>query len=465
MMRISVRRWATLALMLAVLVGEAGAQDKIDLKYSFGSAPMAGFTQVRADDAYTIDRGYGFDLQSKVTVVDRPGKGGFVTGADGRAFFFSAKVPEGEYQVTVTLGDPTSESTTTVKSETRRLMREKVVTRSGEIRKETFLVHVRRPDFPGGTVALKDREKLPILYVQWAATEPLIPFLELNWDEKLTLAFSDAKPAVVSVEITNAPAHTTIYLVGDSTMTDMMMDPFVSWGQVFPRWFNSPVLIANYAECGESATSFIGERRWAKMMSEIDAGDYVLVQFGINDRTLAEDRIRQLFGQYISDTQAKGAFPVIVTSQNLQRGTLGAYQDVLRALAKEKNVPLIDLNGMSVSLYAGMGEDLPRAFIDGTHHSGYGAYSVAMCVVQGVIDAKLPLAKHVVADWKPFDPAKPMAAADYKMPTDPQLDPARPGGPGTPDNRGPMAGAVRTPARGGGARGRGPASGPATAPQ
>lgn len=461
MRHVSVRA-ACLMGMICLLTGQVLAQQKIDLKYALGPRPIPGFTHVAPDASYTIDRGYGFDLQSKVNVVDRGAAGGFVTGADGRAFFFSAKVPEGAYQVTVTLGDPAGETSTTIKAETRRLMFEEQTSAPGRPTKLTFLTHVRLPQFPGGQVSLKERERLPILYVQWAATEPLIPFLELNWDEKLTLAFSGDRPAVQSIEITSAPPHTTIYLVGDSTMTDMMMDPFVSWGQVFTRYFKAPVLIANYAECGESATSFLAEQRWAKIMSEIDAGDWVLVQFGINDRTLAEDRIRQLFGQYISDTRAKNAFPVIVTSQNLQRGTLGAYQDVLRAIAKEQNVPLIDLNAMSVKLYEAMGEDLGKAFIDGTHHSGYGATMIARCVVQGVMDAKLPWAEHVVADWKTFDPTKPMPAAEYTMPMDPQLDPARPGGPGTPDNRGPMAGAVRTPR--GGARGRGPATQPVSQP-
>lgn len=434
-----------------LICGQTWAETK--LNYTFGSRDQAGFTRVKPDDAYSIERGYGFDLGSKVAGTDRG-----VMGIGNRAFLFSTKLAPGAYQVTVTLGEAKAASITTVKSETRRLMLENVRTAPGEFVKRSFLVHIRVPQLPdGATVALKERERLPILYVQWSDDSPLIPFLELNWDEKLALSFLGENPSVSSVEITDAPQHTTIYLVGDSTMTDMMMEPFTSWGQVFPRWFNSPVLIANYAECGESAASFISERRWAKIMSEIRAGDYVLVQFGINDRGLSEENIRRYFGQYIKDTKDKGAVPVIVTSQNLQRGTLGPYQDVLRTMAKEQNVTLIDLNAMSVSLYQSMGENLGKAFIDGTHHSTYGAYEIARCVVQGAIDAKLPWAQHVVSDWKTFDPAKPDAFADVQVAVDPQLDPARPGGPGTPDNRGPMAGAVRTP-RGG----RGPASAPAT---
>jgi lysophospholipase L1-like esterase len=435
------------------IVDAATGQNSVDLKYSFGAGAVSGFTRVKSDSTYSTESGFGYDLETKVKVTP-----GSVTGEKGRPILFSAKVPEGAYQVTVTLGNPTSDSTTTIKSETRRLMLEDVHVAAGKTDKRSFLVHVRRPEYPGGSVAFKDREKLPILYVQWDDKSPLIPFTELDWDEKLTLEFSEPTAAVVSVEITSAPAHTTIYLVGDSTMTDHMMEPYAAWGQMFPRFFKSPVLIANYAECGESAASFIGERRWPKVMSEIHPGDFVLIQMGINDGGLAEDRIRQYFGQFIDDARKKGAIPVLVTSQNLERRQIGNYAEVMRKIAKEQDAPLIDLNAMSVKLYEAIGADNlhNKFFIDGTHHSDYGAYELAKCVVQGVIDAKLPWAQHVVDDWKSFDPSHPDAVESFHMQQDPQLDPARRGGPGAPDNRGPMAGAVQ------GARRGGPASRPAT---
>lgn len=444
-------KWLVACSSLVFTSAFAPAQDatpeKVDLKFAFGATAVAGFTPVKADSVYSPASGFGYDLGTQVKVSPD-----HASGAAGKPILFSAKVPEGAYQVTVTLGDASADSITTVKSECRRLMLEDVHVAAGKHETRTFLVHVRRPDFPGGTVGLKDREKLPILYVQWDDKSPLIPFLELNWDEKLTLEFSEPSAAVASVEITNAPAHTTVYLVGDSTMTDHMMEPFAAWGQMFPRFFKSPVLIANYAECGESAASFIGERRWPKLMSEIHAGDYVFVQMGINDGGLAEEGIRRYFGQFISDTQKKGAFPVLVTSQNLERRQIGNYADVMRKIAAEQKVPLLDLNASSVKLYEAIGADdlHNKFFVDGTHHYGYGAYELSKCVVQLVIDAKLPWAKDVVEDWKTFDPSHPDPVSGYHMAQDPQLDPARKGGPGAPDGRGPMAGAVPTARRGGG---------------
>ena len=428
---------------VAVLIASWGVLPAQTLKYSFGPKAVPGYTQVAPAAVYTTDSGYGFDLGSNAAVINRGGddplKAGFVTGRNGRPFFFSAKLPAGAYRVTVTLGDAAAESTTTVKSETRRLMLEAVPAAAGRIETRTFLVHLRTPQIPGGTmVALKPRERDPLLYVQWDENTR-IPFLELDWDEKLTLEFSGAHAALCAVEISPAGEHTTVYLIGDSTVTDQMMEPWNSWGQMLPRWFKPPVLIANYAESGETTASFIGERRWPKLLSEIHAGDYVLMQFGINDRAIPIERFKQYFVQFIQDTRQHGATPVLVTSQNLRRldengkavATLGGYPDAMREVAKEQNATLIDLNAMSLKLYEAIGpENLPKAFVDGTHHNSYGSYELSKCVVNGIVEAGLPWAGSLVEDWKPFDPAHPDPIESFQMPADPQLDPARPGGPG-----------------------------------
>ena len=166
--------------------------------------------------------------------------------------------------MTVVLGDAAGESTTTVKSETRRLMLEAIHTATGQFQTRTFLVHLRVPQIPGGgTVALKPRERDPILYVQWDENTRM-PFTELDWDEKLTLEFSGDEAALCSVQIAKAENPITVYLIGDSTVTDQMMEPWGAWGQMLPRWFKPPVLIANYAESGETTASFIGEAPLAK---------------------------------------------------------------------------------------------------------------------------------------------------------------------------------------------------------
>lgn len=446
-------------LVLSLMAGSAHVQAA-DQKYSFGSTPLPGYTHVSPEMNYTAERGYGFDLGSKVAASEA----GFTTGVGGRPFFFSTKLGPGAYQVTVTFGKSPAESVATIKSETRRLNLEAVRVPAGQSKSFTFLVHLRVPELPDGRVVrLKDREKLlDWLFIKWDK-EAELTFYELDWDEKLTLAFSDANPALVSVEITDAQKPTTVYLIGDSTVTDQMMEPWGAWGQQLPRFFKPPVLVANYAQSGETTASFIGELRWEKLLSEIHAGDYVLMQFGINDRAMQDAQFKGYFVKYIDETRAKGATPVLVTSQNLRRlspegkgiNTLGTKPDVMREVAKEKDAAVIDLNEMSARLYEAIGAtDLPKAFTDGTHQNAYGSYELAKCVTQGIIDLKLPIAQHVVEDWKAYDPSHPLPLAEFRLPEDPQLDPYRPGGPwNTNDHPRPTS----APPRGG--------RGPATQPQ
>ncbi len=432
----------------------ATAPASLDLKFSFGPATVPGYTQVKPEENYTPARGYGFDLSSSAMVVTTQGTpgGGYATGAKGKPFFFSVKLDPGVYDVKVTLGGAKDGSTTTVKSETRRLMLEAVRTKPDETVTREFYTHVRVPQYPGGVVRMKPREnQISQLFLYWEENKPMT-FMELDWDEKLTLEFSDANPALATLEITQAEKPITVYLVGDSTMTDQMMEPWGAWGMQFPRWFKPPVVIANYAESGESAASFFGENRWPKLMSEVHAGDYILIQFGINDRTLAPAQVHQYFNRFITEAREKGAIPVLVTSQNLRSGfwgpdgkgqqTLGTYPRSMWEVAVEQKTGYIDLNAMSIPLYEAIGqENLPQAFVDTTHQNAYGSYELAKCVVQAAIDSKLPFAQYVVEDWKTFDPQHPDSLASFKLPPDPQLDPTKlPGGGKLPTERVPIAG-------------------------
>jgi hypothetical protein len=103
----------------------------------------------------------------------------------------------------------------------------------------------------------------------------------------------------------------------------------------------------------------------------------------------------------------------------------------VRQLATEENVPLIDLNAMSKPFYEAMGPDKSKlAFApgDNTHHNNYGSYELAKCVVEGIRAAKLDLAKFIVDDYKPFDPADPDPIEDFKVPASPKAEAAKPDG-------------------------------------
>ena len=118
------------------------------IKFDFGSGEVApGYIQILPTTKYTEDRGYGLVSKGELTAVNRKGKdlvkSDFITSSE--PFYFSVDLPEGNYEVTLTLGDLESESVTTVKAESRRLMLEKVETPAGKVEKHTFTVNVRTP--------------------------------------------------------------------------------------------------------------------------------------------------------------------------------------------------------------------------------------------------------------------------------------------------------------------------------
>ena len=89
--------------------------------------------------------------------------------------------------------------------------------------------------------------------------------------------------------------------------------------------------------------------------------------------------------------------------------SLGDYPEAVRQAAKEENVALIDLNAMSKLFYEALGPaDAHLAFAgnDTTHHDDYGSYELAKCIVEGIRQTKLPIAKYLF-DMPPFDPAHP----------------------------------------------------------
>ena len=90
-------------------------------------------------------------------------------------------------------------------------------------------------------------------------------------------------------------------------------------------------------------------------------------------------------------------------------------------------MPLIDLNLMSKIFYRALGpERIGRAFQDGTHHNSYGSYELAKCVVQGIKDSHLPLARHIVEDFTGFDPAQPDPVETFQIPPSPAWENEKP---------------------------------------
>jgi lysophospholipase L1-like esterase len=404
-----------------------------NLKYTFvfensKQSNSKGKFYIDSNTVYGQGQSYGLDLGTKAN--------------SGQPFFFSADLPEGNYLVTVVLGSKNGPSQTTVKAESRRLMLENRKTEKGEFCKYTFVVNIRN-----SKIGVKDSVKLKPLEIG-----------KLIWDNKLTLEFNGENPSVVSIQIEKADNLLTLFLAGDSTVVDESDEPWTGWGQMLTRFLTPQMAVANYAESGEAANTFVAAKRFAKLLSKMKKGDYLFIQFGHNDEKQKGEgkgpftSYKQNLKFLIDEARKRGGIPVLITSMNRRTfdkegrmtNSHGDYPDAVRQLAQEAHVPLIDLNRMSKTLYEAWGnEGSKKAFVhfpkgtfpnqtadlaDNTHFNPYGGYELAKCIVQGIIDANLPIKKYIVKDFKGFDPNSPDKFDRIRIPQTPFSSTLKPDG-------------------------------------
>jgi len=156
-----------------------------------------------------------------------------------------------------------------------------------------------------------------------------------------------------------SPAAVKIVLVGDSTVNDQG-----GWGKGFSGSFDSQVQVVNLALNGRSSKSFRDEGAWTPALTA--RPDYILIQFGHNDspgkgperETDPDTTYRANLIRYIDEARAAGAKPVLVTSivrrvfdaaGKIKPDSLVPYVAATRAVAKEKNVPLMDLYALTLA--------------------------------------------------------------------------------------------------------------------
>jgi pectinesterase len=222
-----------------------------------------------------------------------------------------------------------------------------------------------------------------------------------------------------------------VFLIGDSTMADKPLEdnPERGWGQLLPAFFDQSVAVRNHAMNGRSTKSFLDEGRWEAVLKALRAGDWVFIQFGHNDQkkedptryAAPQDGYRKNLTRFVEETRSRGAHPVLLTSVMRRRfdekgkffDTHGEYPAVVRALAKELKVPLIDLHKSTQALIERHGAEgskklflwikpgeyksLPDGKQDDTHFSDYGAREVAALAVAGIRAQKLELARSLKA--------------------------------------------------------------------
>lgn len=232
---------------------------------------------------------------------------------------------------------------------------------------------------------------------------------------------------LLSGAFVNLPDKPRIFLIGDSTIAQKVPSvvPETGWGMMFQQYINLPV--QNHAVNGRSTKSFRTLGHWGKVYEQLKPGDWVLIQFGHNDSKVsdttryadAKTDYRKNLVRYITEVRSKGAKPLLITPVMRrkfdEKGSFvdqhGDYPGVVKEVAAQLNVPLIDLHASSREAIVKLGvEDSKKLFLilpkgvspnypdgkdDNTHFSAYGASVMASLVAQGIRDLKIDLSQEL----------------------------------------------------------------------
>jgi hypothetical protein len=304
---------------------------------------------------------------------------------------YSFNVPPGDYEVTLTLGSASQAAQTGVQVEARRTMLAPVGTRAGEFRRKVLAVNVRSPEsMPTGE--------------------------EGTGTPGLQVHLTGSHPAAVNVSV--APVRRPrLFVVSDSTASDWLKGPKRGWAQELPQLLRPGIVVANYADSGESTGSWLSNPRlFATVKPLIQPGDEVLIQLAHNDKTTPETTFRANLSKLVDGVHQRGGLPVLVTppvrhqfSPNGKLTPTGLVVNnlgvdlpaVIRDLAGKLHVPLIDLTARSQALLEQLGETASWPLYltvqhdgvqDYSHFSEYGGTVMAGLVTKGMADAHLPAA-------------------------------------------------------------------------
>lgn len=242
----------------------------------------------------------------------------------------------------------------------------------------------------------------------------------------------------------------TVYLIGDSTMADYANNyeqgkdymktryPVTGWGQVFQQYLvkdslqqlknlikSDSAYVDDRARGGRSTRTFFQEGRWRAVYENLKKDDLVLMQFGHNDaavdkteRYVDVEGYKEFLRLFVSQTRSKGAIPIILTPvarnypwvEGKLQNDHGEYEQAVKAVARELDVMLIDLNQRSIqyftkkgqtyvtetyfmNLSAGIYEAYPNGQKDNTHFQTKGAIEVARLVFEGMKELNSNLKK------------------------------------------------------------------------
>ncbi|CAI6039187.1 putative esterase YxiM [Paenibacillus sp. JJ-100] len=350
-----------------VEVAEAASDQ---YKFDFGAGSVEnGYIGVSASTAYASAKGYGFNTPANMRDVSASGSG---VGSDAVQFLkfgtksdntFNVDLPNGLYEVKVTLGN-TSRASVAAEGVYQ------IMNMTGNGATDQFQIPVT------------DGQLNLLITEGKAGTAFTLSALEIR---KLS-----------SQPVTNR----TIYIGGDSTVCNYYpLDSSVQggWGQLLPSYVNSSTFqVRNMATGGQIARGFRDDGQMEAILKYIKAGDYFILQLGINDtnakNNTTEAEFKEIMRDMVRQAKNKGATVILSTPQgratdfnsaNVHQAESRWYNASTRALAQEEGVTLVDLNKLSSAYFTSIG---PAATLnlymngDSLHPNRQGAAQLARIV-------------------------------------------------------------------------------------
>ena len=196
--------------------------------------------------------------------------------------------------------------------------------------------------------------------------------------------FSKIWQTAVMTSMVAAPialAQVTIYMCGDSTMQDWAAGycPKQGQGQDFHYWFDvTKAAVVNRGQGGMAADGYY-DMFWKHgcsagncIVDKLQAGDYAVIQFGINDVSKSDEaKFTVAMSIMAKEAMAKGAYPIIMSpirrcyydSPTQIHNSYRGYPARAKAIADSLNIPFIDMSEMVANYMISVGESYAQQFI------------------------------------------------------------------------------------------------------
>lgn len=217
----------------------------------------------------------------------------------------------------------------------------------------------------------------------------------------------------ISLKYVNSP---TVYIAGDESVMDKIayypynpLENTGGWGQMLSAYIRKGIAVSNHSKEQLSIAGFRQEGYYAMIKAHLRLGDYVLLHFskteGAEAGEVDSDQYRSILIEYIEETRAMGAYPILVTPfcRNVWLADGSKLKDkqydyaiVCREVGHTYHVPVIDLYKESKEFIVTIGQERAQAYFmqDGNRLNDIGAYKMA-----GMVSAcYIRLMHHVRAD-------------------------------------------------------------------